>query len=165
MRRLACHPHRSINVPVRREFRPPVPTATPLHAVTNSLPRRCRRTEWQVSRSFRVGAGRCEGGTTAENGSLLALFLRTWRLGRLTSQAESRGNPRVFAAERRRSWRGLWVRTSQERTVDRPRHGEPALTLPVPLTAPQAPAQPAGYLTAAAISCVPIAFLFTVLPR
>ena len=39
----------------------------------------------------------------AESGSLLALFLRTWRLERLIGQAKSRGNPGVFTAKRRQS--------------------------------------------------------------
>lgn len=95
--------------------RAPVRDAT--STLTNLLPcEGCRRVA-QVFRHFRAVAGGRWGATTPGNHSLWRRLLRRWRLGRSTSQAESRRKPRLAEIDRWRSWRSPWGRKGNNRRI------------------------------------------------
>jgi hypothetical protein len=84
-----------------------VPFPTPLKMAPNTLSGRCLRPVAQVLRRSRARTGCCEGGMRGRKRLSCGVSLWTWRLGRFTSHAESRGNPWVSAAESCRSWCSL----------------------------------------------------------
>jgi len=84
------------------------------------LPMALRR-DAQVFRGFCACAGGRGGAMSPENYSLRRHSLRTWRLERFTSHAESRGKPQLSVAKLWRSSQRLWgSKGCYHRIVDRP---------------------------------------------
>ena len=98
----------------RRDCSVTVPFPTPVPIPPTSLSRSGRRRVAQVFRHSCAVAGGCRNATKPENHSLRRGILQSWRLGRFTSQAESRGKPQICSA---RVWRSSPLRVGERKRL------------------------------------------------